>query len=129
MSSKRSIPKKIRDCSTPPNRKKHKRNPKQTLRKIANATPSCQKNMISKKEWSVWSLGEFEKKFLFFFQWCRSNFWRKIPIIQNFSKNYSKIKIFGRNADSRSCFKTRCGIFNVTMFVLNILGLFKNQTL
>ena len=54
----------------------------------------------------------------FFVQWSRSNFWRKITIVWNFSKNNSKNFIFRGNVDSRYCFITYCRIFNVAMFVL-----------
>ena len=69
MSSKRNIPTKIRECATPPKRKKHKKNPKhENLTKTANNTPtSSHKNIIQKKEWSVSKSEEFEKFFFGFF--------------------------------------------------------------
>ena len=81
MSSKRNIPKKIRECASEPKRKKHKKNPKhENLPKTAgNTTTSLHENMIQKKEWSVFKILKNSK--IFFFVWV-FYFFCFAPVIQ-----------------------------------------------
>ena len=96
MSSKRSIPNTIRDCATPPKRKKQKNNPKEeNLQKTpGNTTTSSHENITHKKEWSVQkNLEEFKNFFscVFFSGFSDSSFEEKSRLFKELQEIIRKI--------------------------------------